>query len=64
LVFLLPDYNGFGYAIISSWILGEIILRTKHNEERYKIAKRSQFIIKHSPDRSENPLMLGFSKRL
>jgi hypothetical protein len=33
------DYNGFGYAIISSWILGEIILRTKHNEERYKIAK-------------------------
>jgi hypothetical protein len=35
----LPDYNGFGYAIISSWILGEIILRTKHNEERYKIAK-------------------------
>jgi hypothetical protein len=42
LVFLLPyNYNGFGYAIISSWILGEIILRTKHNEERYKIAKES-----------------------
>jgi hypothetical protein len=39
LVFYCPDYNGFGYAIISSWILGEIILRTKHNEERYKIAK-------------------------
>jgi hypothetical protein len=37
-VFISPDYNGFGYAIISSWILGEIILRTKH-KKRYKIAK-------------------------
>jgi hypothetical protein len=49
--FFYPDYNGFGYAIISSWIFRKIILRTKHNEERYKIAKESQFIIKHSPDR-------------
>jgi hypothetical protein len=33
------DYNGFGYAIISSWIFWRNNFRTKHNEERYKIAK-------------------------
>jgi hypothetical protein len=36
--FFLPYHNGFGNSIIFGWFLGEIILRTKKNEERYKIS--------------------------